>query len=259
MYNYIGDYMFIDTHCHLSREDYDDIDLVIKENRENKISKIIISGCDRNSIKESLELIDKYEDVYATIGYHPSEVNDCNDEDLILLEEQLKNDKVVGVGEIGLDYHYGKEDRDKQIELFEKQLKIAEKLHLPVVIHSRDATLDTMNTLKKYKVTGVIHCFSGSVETAHEYVKMGYLIGIGGVVTFKNSNLYKVVESIGIDNIVLETDAPYLAPTPYRGKINSSKYIPIIAEKISEILGISVDEVSERTTNNACKMFDLNK
>ena len=249
--------MFIDTHTHLSLEDYDDIDLVIKENRDNNISKIIISGCTRDSIIESLKYIDKYDDVFATIGYHPSEVDDCNDDDLILLEEQLKHKKVVGVGEIGLDYHYGKEDRDKQIELFEKQLKIAEINNLPVVIHSRDATEDTINILKKYNVRGVMHCFSGSIETAKIYTSMGFLLGIGGVVTFKNSNLFKVVEEVGIENIVLETDSPYLTPEPFRGKKNSSKYIPYIAKRIAEILNISVEEVGKITSNNAYSMFDL--
>ena len=249
--------MFIDTHCHISKEDYDDIDLVIKDNIEAGIDKMIVSGCDESSIYESLELSKKYDSIYLTIGYHPDQVNFVNEDKLNKLKELLTTHKVIGVGEIGLDYHYGKEDKDKQIELFEKQLKIAEEMNLPVVIHSRDATEDTINTLKKYKVKGIMHCFSGSVETAKIYVSMGFLLGIGGVVTFKNSNLYKVVEEVGLDNIVLETDAPYLAPTPYRGKQNSSKYIPIIAEKISEILGVSVDVVASQTTNNAIKLFDL--
>ena len=251
--------MYIDTHCHLSVEDYDDIDLVIKENRDNKISKIIISGCTKESIIESLELANKYEDIYLTIGYHPSEVNTITDEDLELLEEQIKSsDKVVGVGEIGLDYHYGKEDSELQKELFRKQMKLAQKLNLPVVIHSRDATLDTINILKEFpQVIGDIHCFSGSVETAKIYIAMGYKIGIGGVVTFKNSNLFQVVEEIGIENIILETDAPYLAPVPVRGKKNSSKYIPYIAERVSEILNISVDKVAKISTDNAVTLFDL--
>ena len=251
--------MYIDTHCHLSVEDYDDIDLVIKENRDNKISKIIISGCTKESIIESLELANKYEDIYLTIGYHPSEVNTITDEDLELLEEQIKSsDKVVGVGEIGLDYHYGKEDSELQKELFRKQMKLAQKLNLPVVIHSRDSTLDTINILKEFpQVIGDIHCFSGSVETAKIYIAMGYKIGIGGVVTFKNSNLFQVVEEIGIENIILETDAPYLAPVPVRGKKNSSKYIPYIAERVSEILNISVDKVAKISTDNAVTLFDL--
>lgn len=250
--------MFIDTHCHLSLEDYDDIDLVIKENREAGINKIIISGCTKETITESLELSKKYSDIYVTIGYHPSEVKITFDEELDLLEKCLENDKVVGIGEIGLDYHYGKEDINEQQILFRKQLALADKYKLPVVIHSRDATSDTINILKEFpNVRGDIHCFSGSVETARTYISMGYYIGIGGVVTFKNSNLYKVVEDIGIDNILLETDSPYLAPDPYRGKTNSSKYIPLIASKVADILKISVSEVSEKTTNNTISLFDL--
>ena len=249
--------MFIDTHCHLSKEDYDDIDLVIKENRESNISKIIISGCSKDSIFESIELSKKYEDIYLTIGYHPSEVDVVTDDDLVELENLLKLDKVVGLGEIGLDYYYGKDNKEEQIELFRKQLVIAERLDIPVVIHSRDAVEDTINILKEFDLTGVIHCFSGSVETAKIYTSIGYMLGIGGVVTFKNSNLYKVVETVGLKNIVLETDSPYLAPTPFRGQKNSSKYIPLIANKVADVLNVSVEEVGLETTKNACSMFDL--
>lgn len=250
--------MFCDTHCHLSIEDYEDIDLVIKENREAGVNKIIISGCSKDWIKESYELSEKYEDVYVTLGYHPSEVDYVDDKLLDELRVQLRHNKVVGLGEIGLDYYYGKENKDKQLVLFEKQLKIAEEMGLVVVIHSRDATEDTINCLKKYNVTGVIHCFSGSVETAKIYVSMGYKLGIGGVVTFKNSKLYEVVEAVGLENIVLETDSPYLAPTPFRGQKNSSKYIPLIAEQIAKILNVSTETVAVATTNNACNLFDLN-
>lgn len=252
--------MLIDTHCHLSREDYDDIDLVIKENRENGIGKIVVSACTKESILECLEYIEKYDDVYLTIGFHPSETESYNNDELKFLRETIKNNKkIVGVGEIGLDYHYGKDDQLKQIEMFIDQMKLAGDLNLPVVIHSRDATEDTIKILKEFSnVTGVIHCFSGSVETAKIYIKMGYKIGIGGVVTFSNSKLFEVVEAVGIENIVLETDSPYLTPVPYRGKKNSSKYIPFIAEKISEILKISVENVSLETTKNACSVFDLN-
>lgn len=251
--------MYIDTHCHLSKEDYDDIDLVIKENKEKNVNRIIISGCTKETIVESIALADKYQEVYLTIGYHPSEAKIINSKDLELLEDQIRNNsKVKGIGEIGLDYHYGKEDIELQKDLFRKQMKLAEKLNLPVVIHSRDATEDTISILKEFpQVIGDVHCFSGSVETAKIYVSMGYKIGIGGVVTFKNSNLYKVIEAIGIENIVLETDAPYLAPVPVRGKKNSSKYIPYIADKLSEILNIPVEKIAEITTNNAVTLFDL--
>lgn len=249
--------MYIDTHCHLSKDDYDDIDIVIKDNLAADVKYFIISGCSYEWIKETIDLAEKYNCVYASLGYHPSEANSINSEKIDFLIEHLKNNKVVALGEIGLDYYYGKDNKEKQIELFEKQLKIAEDNNMKVVIHSRDATEDTINCLKKYNVTGVVHCFSGSVETAKQYVSMGYKIGIGGVLTFKNSKLYEVVQAVGIKNIVLETDAPYLAPTPFRGKQNSSKYIPYIAAAVADVLNISVEEVAKITTLNACELFDL--
>ena len=251
--------MLIDTHCHLSREDYDDIDLVINENSENGVGKIVVSACTKDSILECLEYIEKYDDVYLTIGFHPSETETYTNEEINFLRDTVKNNKkIVGIGEIGLDYHYGKDDQLKQIEMFIDQMHLAQELGLPVVIHSRDATEDTIKILKEFpKVTGVIHCFSGSVETAKIYVKMGYKIGIGGVVTFSNSKLFEVVEAIGIKNIVLETDSPYLTPVPFRGKKNSSKYLKYVAEKICNILESSVENVSLETTENACSVFDL--
>ncbi len=250
--------MFIDTHCHLSVEDYDDIDEVINDNRKAGIEKIIISGCTKESIIESLELSKKYDDIFVTIGYHPSEAKIILNSDISALEKHLIDDKVVGIGEIGLDYHYGKDDIDLQKELFKKQLDLAIKYKLPVVIHSRDATLDTINILKEYPdVIGDIHCFSGSVETARQYINMGYYLGIGGVVTFTNSNLSKVVKEIGIDNIVFETDSPYLTPVPFRGKKNSSKYIPYICKKVAETLGEDEDMVAKKVLDNTYNLFDL--
>ena len=251
--------MYIDTHCHILKEDYDDIDRIIEDDFK-VVDKIIVSGCEKESIEESLELIEKYDNIYATIGYHPEQVDRVTDDDLEELEKLLGNPKVVGLGEIGLDYHYEKDKKKEQIELFEKQLKIAEKLNIPVLIHSREATEDTMNTLKKYKVHGIIHAFSGSYETGLEYIKMGYLLGIGGVVTFTNSNLGEVVSKLGVDHLVLETDAPYLIPHPFRGRgmKNSSKYIPFIAKKVSEMTGVSLEDVGKITSENAEELFDLN-
>lgn len=250
--------MFIDTHCHLSVEDYDDIDEVINDNRKAGIEKIIISGCTKESIIESLELSKKYDDIFVTIGYHPSEAKIILNSDISALEKHLIDDKVVGIGEIGLDYHYGKDDIDLQKELFKKQLDLAIKYKLPVVIHSRDATLDTINILKEYPdVIGDIHCFSGSVETARQYINLGYYLGIGGVVTFTNSNLSKVVKEIGIDNIVFETDSPYLTPVPFRGKKNSSKYIPYICKKVAETLGEDENMVAKKVLDNTYNLFDL--
>ena len=248
--------MFIDTHCHLSKEDYDDIDKVIMEDKEAEVDKIVVSGCSREAIDEVMTFKDTYDMVYVTIGYHPEYVDSVTLKDLDYLKSLLGEKKIIGIGEIGLDYHYTK---DKQIWLFEEQLKIAEEFKLPVVIHSRDATQDTINTLKKYNVKGIIHCFSGSLETAKIYISMGFLLGIGGVVTFKNSKLKDVVKEIPIDSIVLETDSPYLAPVPFRGKINSSKYLEYIAKFISDIKNISVEELAEITSKNASSLFDFNK
>lgn len=249
--------MFIDTHCHLSHDDYDDIDLVIKKNIESGVSKIVISACSLDTLDEALSISSLYDCIYITLGFHPSESLIISDKELEILREKLKFSKVVGLGEIGLDYHYSKEDKEQQIALFRKQLDLAVEFDLPVVVHSRDATFDTINILKDYHLSGVIHCFSGSLETARTYISMGYKLGIGGVVTFSNSNLGSVVKEIGLDHIVLETDSPYLTPVPYRGKQNSSKYIPLIAKKISEVCDVSVEEVASITTNNARQLFDL--
>ena len=251
--------MFVDTHCHLSKDDYD-IDKLIDNCKKNDVDTLIISGCDKKGIAEGLEIIAKYPNVYMTIGFHPSEVDTTSDEDLIWLQKLVKeNKKIVGIGEIGLDYHWIKENKKEQQELFEKQLILAENLDMPVVIHSRDATKDTFDLLKKHKLKGIIHCYSGSLEMAKEYIKLGYLIGIGGVLTFKNSNLKNVVKEIPLNKITLETDSPYLTPVPHRGEKNTPEFIPIIAEEISKIKNISLDKVGIITRDNAYALFDLEK
>lgn len=250
--------MYIDTHCHLSKEDYDNLEEVICDNKKSNVDKIIVSFCTKKTLDEAEDVVLLDENIYLTLGYHPEVADEFKESDLEYLVSLIKKlPRIVGIGEIGLDYYYTKENKEKQIELFKKQLKLAEEMNLPVVIHSREATEDTINILKEYNVKGVIHCFSGSIETAKIFVSMGFLLGIGGVVTFKNSNLYKVVEAVGIDNIVLETDSPYLTPVPYRGKKNSSKYIPYIAEKVAEVLDLELEKVEEITTSNAITLFDL--
>ena len=250
--------MYIDTHCHLSKKYYNDIDKVIEDNQIALIDKIIISGCEKDELEETMKIINNYNIVYATIGYHPDQADIITEKDIKKLENLVNSSKkVVGIGEIGLDYHYDDINKDKQKQIFEMQLKIAEKLSLPVVIHSRDATFDTIEILKKYKVKGIIHCFSGSLETANIYIGMGYKLGIGGVLTFKNSKLGEVVKEVSLNSIVLETDSPYLTPDPYRGKTNSSKYIPLIAEKLSQIKDVTINEVAKITTKNCYDLFDL--
>ncbi len=251
--------MFVDTHCHISKKYYDDIDVIMKECLQNKVSTIIISCCEKDEIEESLEILSKYDYVYATFGFHPDQIDKVQKKDLDLLEQLIiNNKKIIGIGEIGLDYHYPT-DKEKQKQLFEQQLLLAEKYQLPVVIHSRDATKDTIDILKQHKVKGVIHCFSGSIETANIYINMGYKLGIGGVITFKNSKLEKVVEKLSLSDIVLETDSPFLAPSPFRGTQNSPKNIPIIVEKIATLHNVSILDVAEKTTQNCTEIFDLKK
>lgn len=250
--------MFIDTHCHLESEFYDNIDAVIFENKKAGLEKMIVSGCNKKEILEVIDYCNKYDEVFLTIGFHPEVAYDVSDDDLKWLENLINgNSKIVGIGEIGLDYHYDGYDKKIQIDIFEKQLKLAEKLKLPVVIHSRDATQDTINCLKKYNVKGSIHCFSGSLETANIYINMGFVLGIGGVITFKNSKLRDVISQLSLNNIVLETDSPYLTPVPHRGELNSSKYIPLIAKEISLALDTNIDEVYDVILKNTKDIFNL--
>ena len=249
--------MFIDTHCHLSKDDYEDLDKVIKDSEANDVKYLIVSGFDRKSIKETIEIASNYENVYLSLGYHPSEADITTAEDLNNLEDIIKsNKKVLAIGEIGLDYHWVKDNKEKQIILFKKQIELAKKYDLPLVIHSRDAFQDTYDILKEANYKGVIHCFSGNKENAKMYTDIGFYLGIGGVITFKNTNLKETIMDIPRDKILLETDAPYLAPTPHRGEKNESKYIPIIAQEIANLLNISIDEVAIITTQNASKMFN---
>lgn len=244
-----------DTHCHLYEEYYDDIDEVIDEAKKCEVSKFIVSGCEQESNEEVLSLVEKYPFCYGVIGIHPEEISDFQKEHFEFLKNQLHHPKILGIGEIGLDYHYTKENKAEQIALFEQQLKLAEEYHLPVVIHSREATEDTINTLKKYHVKGVIHSFSGSLEVAQIYIKMGFKLGINGVVTFKNSKLKTILKDI-FPHIVLETDSPFLTPHPYRGTKNEPKYIRNIAEFIAEYLQIPITKVEKVTNENVLAVFD---
>lgn len=249
--------MFIDTHCHLYKKYYDDLDDVLAKIKNSNISKVINNGCDRESNEEVLELLKKYDFVYGAIGIHPESADNYTEEDLKYVEDHINDEKVVALGEIGLDYYWTKDNKEKQKELFEFQLQLAEKYNKPVVIHSREATQDTIDILKKYNVRGVIHSFSGSYETACIYIKMGFLIGINGVITFKNCNLKEVISKLHLKNIILETDSPYLTPVPYRGKRNDSSHVIDIAEFICNLKGCSMGELSEETNGNISRCFDI--
>lgn len=242
----------IDTHCHLSTEDYDNLNDLINEMDKNNILAIN-NGCDLKSNDEVLTFKEK--NIYLAIGFHPEEVDNIPDDYIEYIERNI--DKIVAIGEIGLDYHYTKENKKKQIEIFENQLKLAEKYNKPVIVHSRDAINDTYEILKKYKVVGSIHAFSGSLEMANKFIDLGFKLGIGGVITFKNCNLKDVVKKLDLKDIILETDSPYMTPVPFRGKKNSPLYLKYIANFIAEIKGISVEEVSNITSENARMLFDL--
>lgn len=251
--------MFTDSHCHLYDEYYEDIDNIIKISLENSVYRFINNGCDSKSNIEVLEKINKYSNMYGALGIHPENVDKYNLEDIKFIENNLSNEKIIAIGEIGLDYYYTKENKSEQIRLLEMQLELAEKYNIPVIIHSRDATGDTINTLKKYKVKGIIHSFSGSLETAKEYIKMGYLLGVNGVITFKNAHIKDVIKEIPLEYLVLETDSPYLTPVPFRGKQNNPSHILDIAKFICELKDISLEELSNITENNLNDMFNINK
>lgn len=246
--------MYVDTHCHLDSRECDNIEQII-QNIENNI--IIVSGYDDQSNQEVIALIEKYPNVYGTIGIHPSEVKTSN---LSFIEKYVNHPKVVGIGEIGLDYHYGKEDKELQIDYFKKQIEIARKNNKTVVIHSRDAAEDTLKIIAENQdVNYVMHCYSYSVEMAKQLLKYHVLFGIGGVLTFKNSKeLKKVVESIPLEYLLLETDSPWLSPEPFRGQKNEPKNVLLVAQKIAELQNISLEIVLKTTTQNAICQFDLN-
>ena len=250
--------MYIDTHCHVFSEYYDNIDEIINKCKNNGVSKIIVSGCDIETNKEVLELVNKYDIIYGTIGFHPTELKDFREEYFSFLEENISNKKIVGIGEIGLDYHYEDTDKNKQINVFTRQLEIAEKYSKPIVVHSRDSIQDTYNILSNYKLKGSIHCFSGSVEMAKLFVKLGYKLGVGGIITYKNAkNIKEVVKSIDLSYILLETDSPYLSPEPHRGTKNDPSNIPFIVEAIADIKNVSKIDVARITTDNAIAEFDF--
>lgn len=250
--------MYIDTHCHLSKEDYSSIDEVVQDAYSANVKKLIISGCDKESIEESIIIAGKYENVYLALGYHPSEANIITKQDIERLEDIVKsNKKVIAIGEIGLDYHWEKDNKETQKSLFRSMLSLAKKYSLPVVIHSRDAFQDTYNILKESKVKGVIHCFSGNIENAKMYISLGFKLGIGGVLTFKNSKLKDVLKELELSNIVTETDSPYLTPEPYRGKKNEPKYVKEIISKISEIKEMDIEGVEKIIEQNVKDTFGI--
>lgn len=254
--------MIFDTHAHYDdRQFEEDREELLGSMRENGVELIVDAGSDIASWDKIEQLTDRYPFIYGAIGVHPDEVGELDEEKMKRMEQLLAREKMVAVGEIGLDYYWDKEPeiQAKQRYWFVRQLALAQQADLPVIIHSRDAAEDTMQIMEKaYEdgIKGVIHCYSYSPEMAQEYVKMGYFIGVGGVVTFKNARkLVQTVEEIPLSAIVLETDCPYMAPEPHRGTRNDSRNIPYVIEKIAKIKGISAEEVEETTRENAFALF----
>lgn len=248
-----------DTHAHYDDERFsEDSEELLSSFASNGISGVISCGVNAESSKANIELSKKYPFLYAAVGYHGLNTEDLTDDYLEILKRLIKYEKVVAIGEIGLDYHYEKETRDIQLEIFRRQIELANEYKLPVIIHDREAHEDTLNILKELKPQGVVHCFSGSVEMAKEVIKLGMYIGLGGAVTFKNAvKPVEVAKYVPEDRLLLETDAPYMTPVPFRGKRCTSLHIPYTAEKIAEIRGIDTQYLLDITDKNARKLFNI--
>ena len=248
-----------DTHAHYDDTAYDnDRDEILSAMPKNNVKYIINQGVDVSTSKATVSLAEKYPHIYAAVGIHPQEVNKL--EDINDICKLTAHKKVVAIGEIGLDYHYNDTNKELQLSYFRNQLDLANDVNLPVVIHDRDAHKDTLDTLKSIKInnSGVIHCFSGSVEMAIELIKLGYYLGFDGPVTFKNAKIaIDVLEYIPLDRILIETDAPYLTPSPFRGKRNNSMYLVHVIEKIAEIKGTTAEKIAEITIDNAKELFKI--
>lgn len=250
----------IDTHTHINCIEELSIDKIIQNAKDNGVEKLIVPAAYPSDIDIVAELVEKYENVYGLLGVHPSEVKDWDDSLIDKIKEYSISPKIVGIGEIGLDYYWDKSFNDLQKEVFIKQVKLANELDLPISIHDREAHKDTFDILTEYNKNSkvVMHCFSGSVEFMRECVKKDWYIAIGGVVTFKKAiKLKEVAKEVPLKKILLETDAPYLTPVPYRGKTNQPAYVKYVAEEIAKLRGMSLDEINEITTENAKDVFKI--
>ena len=258
----MGQNMIFDTHAHYDDEAFDeDREELLWKMKEQGVELIVNVGASIASTKKTIELVQRYPFLYGAVGIHPSETEELKEEDMLWLKKASVQKDIVAIGEIGLDYYWPEPDREIQKKWFIRQLALASEVKLPVIIHSRDAAEDTLEILKEWdkdKTGGVIHCFSYSKEIAREYLSMGYYFGIGGVLTFKNARkLVEAVEIIPMEKILLETDCPYLAPEPYRGKRNQSGYIDFVAEKLAKLKGITKEEVLRITSDNAKNFYHL--
>ena len=254
--------MIFDTHAHYNSKQYEeDRDQVLRGLKDAGVEKVVNIAAEWDSLEATVKLTEEYPFVYGTVGIHPDHVEELDPGKLEIILQMSRKDKILAIGEIGLDYHWMVSSKDMQKEWFIRQLELAKEENLPVVIHSRDAARDTFEIMRDVhagSTQGVIHCYSGSVEMAREYVKLGYYLGIGGVVTFKNSKVLKrVVEEIPLSHLVLETDCPYLSPVPYRGKRNSSDRLTYVAAAIASLKGCDREDVERITWENAHRLYGL--
>lgn len=250
----------IDTHTHINCIDDFSIDEILKNASDNGVEKLIVPSAYASDIDIVAELASKYENVYGLLGVHPSEVKDWTDDLIDKIKECAKSPKIVGIGEIGLDYYWDKSFNDLQKEVFIKQINLANELNFPISVHDREAHKDSFDILTEFNKNSIVimHCFSGSVEFMHECVKQGWYIAVGGVVTFKNAiKMKEVAKEVPLDKLLIETDAPYLTPVPYRGKTNQPAYVKYVAEEIANLRNTSFEEINEQTTKNAKLVFKI--
>jgi TatD DNase family protein len=254
--------MLFDTHAHINALQFEeDREEVIQRAIDEGVQNIVVVGFDNETIDGAMELAEKYPFIYAAVGWHPVDAIDMKDEDLLRIEKLAAHPKVVAIGEMGLDYHWDKSPKEIQKEVFKKQIQLAKKVNLPIIIHNRDATNDVITILKEEKaeeVGGIMHCYGGSLETAKQCIDMNFYISFGGPVTFKNAKQPKeVAKEIPLDWLLIETDCPYLSPHPYRGKRNEPSYVKLIAEQIAQLKEISYEELANKTTDNAKRLFKI--
>ncbi|MGC9935140.1 TatD family hydrolase [Priestia aryabhattai] len=255
--------MLFDTHVHLNAEQYeDDLQEVINRALEKGVQNMVVVGFDEPTIKKAIQIAETYDFIYASVGWHPVDAIDVTDEHLAWIEELAQHPKVVALGEMGLDYHWDKSPKEVQKDVFRRQIRLARKVKLPIIIHNRDATEDVVTILKEEhveEVGGIMHCFTGSIEVAKQCMDMNMYISFGGPVTFKNAKKPKeVAAELPLDKLLIETDCPYLTPHPFRGKRNEPGYVSYVAEQIAELKGITYEELADITTANAKKLFGIN-
>jgi TatD DNase family protein len=249
----------IDTHAHIYLPEFDtDRPQIIEQAKNAGIKQVLLPAIDSTTHEQMLQTEKEYEGCLAMMGLHPCSVNNSFDKEIDIIKQYLSQRKFIAIGEIGLDFYWDKTFVKEQYEAFHLQIQLALSYKLPIAIHSRNAIDESIEVVKQYpRLRGVFHCFSGSLQQAEEIISTGFMLGIGGVVTFKNAGLDKVIEKVGLGNVILETDAPYLAPVPYRGKRNEPAYTALVAEKLAMLTGKNLEEVQKLTTENAEKLFYL--